>query len=206
MQSDIRKMGIEMSNLENRCVKFIDPCYFYIVKVNFRQAVSRKVAEECLSLKEPKPLCIYHTPFNLFLIFSCVNEGEEHQYNGNHNLIVSKYVCYFLARDPSFNNVSVGIIEFETQNQILTYLMWIVYASSREYLIELSKGKITQNDVNFSTEIELLKKYNLVEVWENSTEKYGLFLRLSKGNIKSMSEYLDARNTSKYINFIFYDK
>ena len=141
-----------------------------------------------------------------------MSEGNSHQFNGDHHRIVSKYATLF-ARAPvgNVNNINVKIIEFETQTQVVTYMGWLVFQTSQRAMKRLSGGKITDNLLYFRTERELRDKLcdeaNVVWNEVESSERYGTFIRLRRKGDKivtsKLSEFFDAREYKRYVDFIF---
>ena len=141
-----------------------------------------------------------------------MSEGNSHQFNGDHHRIVSKYATLF-ARAPvgNVNNINVKIIEFETQTQVVTYMGWLVFQTSQRAMKRLSGGKITDNLLYFRTERELRDKLcdeaNVVWNEVEPSERYGTFIRLHRKGDKivtsKLSEFFDAREHKRYVDFIF---
>jgi hypothetical protein len=227
MLSSSKNLSNEMRIIEDSSVKFIPLDNYYILKCtvtydspNFAKNFDN-IAESMLHA-DPQPILVYYSYNKMFLLFSSVNfasceimddveiTNKQHQYNGNHNLIVSKYVRYFTIHLDNVNDISVEIIQFTTQTQIFIYLYWVLIQIYQENMMRMSDGKITSKEIQFFTEDELINilKKSGVE-WQNlkSKEKYGIFLRLrhnkNKTIITKLSELFDVQNEEKYLKFIF---
>lgn len=226
--SSSKNLSNEMHIIENTSIKFIPSDNYYILKCVFTHNDPNfvndfdEIAESMLHA-DPQPILVYHSHNKIFLLFSCVNfatsevmddveiTNKQHQHNGNHNLIVSKYVRYFTIHMNNVNDIFVQIIQFTTQTQVFVYLYWILIQISQENMIRMSKGNITSKEIQFFTEDELIniiKQKGGVE-WQNlkPKEKYGIFLRLrnkqNKTILTKLSELFDVQNEEKYIKFIF---
>lgn len=214
--SSVKRLSNEMDSLESDSDRFIQPDMYYIVrfKVDNNDDIQvktflplRNFAESMLS-SDPRPAAAYHNIDTISLIFSCSIDSEEHQFSGSHHRIVSKYASALARVVPL--DVSVGIIEFETQTQIVTYLGLDIFHTSQNAMKRLSGGKITDNLLHFRTEKELRDMLNDQGVdWNDvdPAEKYGTLIKLKskkgKVTISSLSEHFDARETKRYINFVF---
>jgi hypothetical protein len=194
------------------------------------------IAESLLKEITPKPIIVYYTsPTDLssgsssiiMMLFSCLDNNDAdcindsvntREFDGNHNLIVSKYVSFFVKKfsslrlsfDEQIPDINVSIVHIETQTKIFTYLSWIIFQVSQNRMIELSKGKITAKEIQFRTDGELkviLAKQNVI--WDELDPhiKFGTILRCKHKkngvNILRMSELLDARDAKKYLTFLF---
>ena len=239
-QSHVKKITSEMISLEKESIKFVPSDHYYFVKVNLNRGnykedddIKRKfpqgelsplyfshLAESLLELI-PKPIIVYYTDNLIMMLFSCEGDGDvinTREFDGNHNLIVSKYVSFFikqlssarLSHDEEIPEINVSIVHIDTQTKIFTYLSWIIFQVSQNKMIELSKGKITSKEIQFRTDSELkviLSKQGVK--WDELDPhiKYGTILRCkhkkSGDSILRMSELMDARDTKKYLTFLF---
>ena len=211
--SSVKRLTSEMEALENESNRFVWSEDYYVVRVQLENNVDsmENFAKDMLC-SSPQPIAVYYCPDEVVLIFSCMSEGNSHQFNGDHHRIVSKYATLF-ARAPvgNVNNISVKIVEFETQTQIVTYMGWIVFQASQRAMKRLSRGKITDNLLYFRTERELQdmlrEKVNVVWNEVEPSERYGTFIRLRcKGDkivTSKLSEFFDAREYKRYVDFIF---
>ena len=221
--SYVKKLTNEMILCEKESVNIIPPNFYYIVKIKFQipQAddnmnLIAEISEIALHLA-PKPIAVYYSSDTILLIFPRIEcsitnnfDSQHHEFEGNHNLIVSKYVLLFSKQLPMTSNISAEIVHFETQIKIFTYLSWIIFQTSQKAMIKLSNGSITQKEIQFRTDGELkiiLEKQGVIWNNINSNEKYGALIRLKrkkeKTSVMYLSEFLDARDTKKYINFLF---
>lgn len=212
MISSTKRVCNDMQSLEEENVKIIPPDDYYILKIKFYDAgkLERSLSERVLT-EDPKPLVVYYSHDVMLLLFSCVKGTlmTNHQLDGNHNLIVSKYVRFFTQVLPQSKDITVEIIHLHSRTVIFTYLSWIVFQTTQNSFVRLSNGRITTKDLQFLTEKELKSKFSERESWDdlNPHEKYGTLLALkqSKNSIDffSLSEPFDARDTKKYMAFIF---
>ena len=202
-----------MNALENESNRFVPSESYYVIRVQLGQTAQTTptdlIAEEMLC-SEPQPIAVYHCNDEVVLIFSCMTDGEAHQFGGDHHRIVSKYATSFARANEGI--IDAKIIEFGTQTQIITYLGWIVFRTSQRVMKRLSNGKITDNLLYFRTEKELRDLLaeppeNIVWNTIDSSERYGTFIRLRCKRDKvvtvSLSEPFNAREYKRYDNFIF---
>ena len=210
--SSVKRLTNEMEELENESNSFVLSEEYYVVRVQLENNVDsmENFAEDMLC-SSPQPIAVYHCPDEVVLIFSCMSEGNSHQFNGDHHRIVSKYATLFARANKNVKNINVKIAEFETQTQVITYMGWIVFQTSQRAMKRLSGGKITDNLLYFRTERELRDKLrdeaNVVWNAVEPSERYGTFIRLRRKRDKfitlKFSELFDARENKRYINFIF---
>ena len=218
--SSVKRLTSKMEALENESNRFVRFEDYYVVRVQLENTGTcgtctcdsiKNFAEDMLC-SSPQPIAVYHCSDEVALIFSCMSEGNSHQFNGDHHRIISKYATLF-ARAPVSNvkNINVKIIEFETQTQVITYMGWIVFQTSQRAMKRLSGGKITDNLLYFRTERELRDKLrdeaNVVWNAVEPSERYGTFIRLRRKHNKiitsKLSEFFDAREYKRYVDFIF---
>ena len=213
MISSTKRICNDMRSLEEENVKIIPPDDYYIIKIKFYETkpLDKSLPEKVLN-ETPKPLAVYYSCDTISILFSCVKGTSitSHQLNGNHNLIVSKYVRFFTQNSPQSKDITAEIIHLHSRAVIFTYLSWVVFQTTQNNFMRLSKGRITTKDLQFLTEKELKNKFSEYENWDDldSHEKYGTLLtaKQSKNGItdfSSLSEPLDARDTKKYMVFIF---
>ena len=159
--SNVKRLTSEMEALENESSRFVRSEDYYVVRVqlenNADSMETQRLAEDMLC-SSPQPIAVYHCLDEVVLIFSCMSEGNSHQFNGDHHRIISKYVTLFARANKNVKNINVKIVEFETQTQIITYMGWIVFQTSQRAMKRLSGGKITDNLLYFRTERELRDK------------------------------------------------
>jgi hypothetical protein len=235
MTSNTKRIINELSTLETESASIVPSNYCYILKIkvcgphkdSLNSACNaesksllgslNKIAESLL-LTDPAPSSVYYSRDILLLIFSAAQELSEentavtHQLDGNHNLIVSRY-CVMLARLlPTVEKIDIRIVHLSSKTAVFSYLSYIIFTEYQESILLLSKGKITNKDLNFRTDNELrqllITKCNVNLDDEVPPEnKYGVLLRAkrikNKANYVKMSELFDARDTKKYISFIF---
>ena len=224
--SNTKRLAGEMSSFEAESSKIIPPSSLYAVKISFDQILSiediKKIATDEL-YSDPRPLSVYYNENTMILFFSYVVENYYlpggsaelfyHQLGGNHHHIVSKYTTNF-ARNPLLitSKITVSIIEFQMQTQVIAYLGWTIFQTSQDMLVKLSNGKITDELLQFRTQSELkdlLLGYTGVK-WDDikPQPKYGCIIKLKRKKNKSfiieMSESFDARETKKYTNYFVF--
>ena len=212
MISSTKRVHNDMHSLEEENITIIPPKDYYALKIKFysSEKLDSLVPEKLLN-ENPKPLVVYYSHDFMLVLFSCAKELSNHQFNGNHNLIVSKYARFFAQNYPAAKDITVEIVHLHSRTVIFTYLSWIIFQTSQNNLVRLSKGLITPKDLQFLTEKELKTKFsegnNLK--WDDLDphEKYGTVLHMRQ--IKKSTEYFglselfDARDTKKYTTFIF---
>jgi hypothetical protein len=223
MASSTKRVFNEMATFEKDSCKFIDPSHLYIVKIQIDDILQEENLKQTLSAElydQPEPLAIYfdNTCTSIYIIFSYVVENYyfpesfdqtyKHQYEGDHHLIVSKYVSKFISLLPG-SKITAKIIEFETQIQMIIYLNCVIFNSSQNAMIKFSKGKIREDILQFRTQTEL--KAMLLDLsnvkWDSlpSNKKYGAFLKLKrKKNKISVSEF-SGQFDDKDIKKILFD-
>ena len=214
--SNIRRLRNEMHLLERESDKYIPYDMYYIVKIigdTVDSGVVEKWGKNFLTknvIHQPLISYIFQTKISMeiFLVYSCLEEGEKHYLQGSHSKIISQYVS-LLSQELGVD-IRVSIIEFETRTQVLMYFSYLVHQNSQTAMIIASRNGISAADIRNHTQQELLGKLRDIEVdWSSlpGPEKYGMFYKLKKRQgkvvIASMSEVFDARNTKKYSVFIF---
>lgn len=207
-----KRLKNEMENLEYQSDKIISPEKYYIIKIytpadfnTMKNMGKIFLARNTLHV----PLVTYVFQNEICLIFSCMNEDQTHYLNGSQQKIISEYSSY-VSVELGCPDCIVNIIEFESQTQVVSYLIWKTYTNSQLCAYNISNKSITMEDINLYTQTEMIEKLGDLGInWEDisSEEKYGIFLKLKKEKntymISTLSEYLDARNSKKYINYIF---
>ena len=213
--SSVKRLTSEMEALENESNRFIRSEDYYVVRVQLENTDntcdSMKNFAKDMLCSSPQPIAVYHCRDEVALIFSCMSEGNIHQFNGDHHRLVSKYATLFARANENLKNINVKIVEFETQTQVITYMGWLVFQSSQRAMKRLSGGKITDNLLYFRTERELRDKLrneaNVVWNAVEPSERYGTFIRLRRKHDKiitsKFSEFFDARENKRYVDFIF---
>lgn len=211
MISSTKRVCNDMHSLEEENVKIIPPDDYYILKIKVYDAekLDRSLAEKVLN-ENPKPLIVYYSYDIMLLLFSCVKgtSMSNHQLNGNHNLIVSKYIRFFTQALLQSKDITAEIIHLHSRTIIFTYLSWIVFQTTQNNFVRLSDGKITTKDLQFLTEKELKNKFSN-DKWDDLDphEKYGTLLHAKQNKncveFFGLSEPFDARDTKKYMTFIF---
>lgn len=226
MLSCAKKISNEMITLEGNSAKFIAPSDLYTVKITFGNSTPsiediKKIATEELN-STPEPSAVYYNDVEIILMFSYVVENYylldapqelfTHQLEGNHHDIISKYVSKIISSYGNALNitqVNAKIIEFNTQNQAVIYLGWVIFEHSQKMLIKLSKNKIKEDLLQFRTQSELKEMlYDLSGVkWDSvaKSSRYGTILKIKKkkGKLSEFSDLFDAREHKKMISFIF---
>lgn len=222
MLSCTKKISNEMITLEGNSAKIIAPSDLYAVKITFGTSNPsvediKKIATEELN-STPEPSAVYFNDTEIILMFSYVVENYylldapqelfTHQLEGNHHDIISKYVSKTIS-SYGITQVNAKIIEFNTQNQAIIYLGWIIFEHSQKMLIKLSKNKIKEDLLQFRTQFELKEMlYDLSGVkWDSVAKslRYGTILKIKKkkGKLTEFSDLFDARDHKKMISFIF---
>lgn len=217
MNSSLKKMCNEISQMEKKSTMIIPPNNYYIVKLELHspcRTTSQSISELSMLTSEPKPIIVYHSSNIILFLFSCLtceeNSDISHQCEGDHATIISKYVLRYCDVLTNFN---VRIIHFDSQSEIISYISCIIFQTSRDAMKNLS-NKITAKDINFKTDTEL--KLQLEEQginWDTIEphKKFGTIIKLSneknsktsKDSIMKMSEMIDFRENKKYTKFIF---
>lgn len=208
-----KRIKNDMEDIEHDSDKFISSGKYYIIHIsipNYPPENMKNFGKIFLTRNsEHQPLSTYIFENELYLIFSCYEEEKSHYLEGSHQEIISEYVS-FISSETSSSEIKAHIVEFYTQTQIISYFIWKIYLNSRMYISKISDGKIDSNDIQSQTLNEittLLGEYGVD--WESlpNENKYGVFYKLKKSNekyvISTLSEYFDARNNQKYLNYIF---
>ncbi len=228
-QSSIKKLHHDMTSIERNSCRYILPNQYYIVNVTI-PSFSDTEKVKALLFDQHAPIAIYQSIDRVLLVFSCVEDDKEHELQGDTYLIVSKFTCFFandtnmltckvldmpsVSAKPSRLDISTRIVCFTTKNEILTYLMWIMYQTTQNAMIHLSGGKLTTKDLQFNTDSEnkqLLEKCGIK--WDKCEDfvKYGMILKLKRKKtdketgvtVTKMCEPFDAREIKKFSHFLF---
>lgn len=201
--SSVKRMTNEMTIMENESVKLISSEKYYVVRVTFDRCDPREIAE--LSLyATPQPSAVYFTPTEVMLIFAS-SDDEVHHLEGDHVKISSCYVKDFARYMPESDVIEAKIVEFDTPMHVVAYIGWVIVRTSQNEMIYASKGAVTETLARFRTEKELCDAL-LAEkvVWKSisTSIRYGTILHERDG-VDEMSGQFDARESARYINFIF---
>ena len=208
-----KKLKNEMENLEFQSDKIIPFEKYYIIKIHVlaEYEVIKNLGKIFLARNsQHTPLTTYVFQNEIYLIFSRMSsEDQNHYLNGSQQKIISEYVSYVSIELK--RGCEVNIVEFETQTQVVFYLMWKVYTNFQLCAYEVSDKSIKLEDINSFTQSEIIEKLESMGInWEediSNERKYGIFLKLKKDKnsyvISTLSEYIDARNSRKYVNYIF---
>jgi hypothetical protein len=227
--SNVKKVYSEMTMLESESDYCIPFNKYYILNLTLEPSTKNNIKElkqnktkcikkinlEDLAKKmlsrnmNHQPLSVYIFKNNISLIFSCLEENQNHYKNGSHHKIISEYVSVLSLELKSLINGS--IVELDTRTSVIMYLIWKVHSNSLRCIVDKSEGTISINDTKIQTLGELKIRLNIVDViWDDIdlTNRYGIFFKLKKKKntiiIDSLSEFLDSRDIKKYTNFIFY--
>lgn len=202
-----KKVQNDMEMIEMESDRHIEQTKYYLIHLHDSNLDSESVKVYGKTLlannQEHIPLAVYIFDTHIYLIFSCVDPESKHYQNGSQQKIISEYVSYASLKLNSAN-ISCKIVEFATQTQVITYFTWKIYNNSKNYISSLLKKEI---DKTIMESIEELKKNGII--WDEilPENKYGSFYKLKKMNdkiyISTLSEYFDANNFQKYINYIF---
>lgn len=213
--SVIRRLRNEMKALEENTDKYIPPELYYIVKIRIqcsdRDSIEKWAKIFLSSNLDHQPLATYtfvDQTSEIILIFSRLEEENDHWHQGSHSLIISHYVST-LSKEFD-GDVSAKLVEFASKTQVLAYFSLLVHDNSRRNMILSSRNNISSIEIRNCTHQELLDKLEEYGVdWEltDPSQKYGTFykLRKKKGKVmlSTISEAFDARDTKKYSMFIF---
>lgn len=223
MISSTKRLHNEMINFETDNAKIIPSNKYYIITINCTvenktsiislQSNVEFIESQLLSTNNDSncmPISIYYSNNKILIIFLSVDDDKFHQLNGDIELIISKYVFNFTKNMSDILDISAKIIQFSTQIEIFAYVSWIIYQTTQETILRLSKGVITSKELHFRTENELV---NILETngisWAkyDSCEKYGTLIKLGRKKnsmiIVKMSEPFDSRENKKYLKFMF---
>lgn len=220
--SSIKRLTNEMTNFEEESTTTIAPESYYVIRVTIGTSKgvedAQRIAEKELKDSSSAPLAVYCNHNEFILVFPCAIEDKPHYLEGNYQRIVSAYAAKFAANHHT-KDVNIKIVAFKTQMQVITYIGWIVLQTTHDALKRHSNGKITDSALNFRTITELIPVITEMGVdWEklSSPEKYGILVRQrrstknahskhsgSSKNVDYICEQFDARESKKYINFVF---
>lgn len=205
-----------MRLLEEESDRYISCEMYYIIKIQCEtantQAAEKRGKNFLTRNTAHQPLVSYifktETSAEIVLVYSCLEEGEEHWHGGRHSTVISYYAS-LLGKELGVD-VKVNIVEFETRTQVLTYFSWLVHENSRVSMVLSSANELSATDIRNHTYQELLERLKAVGVdWKSfpPSERYGTFYKLKKRKgkvvIASISEAFDARDTRKYSAFMF---
>lgn len=211
--SSTKRLHHEVISLEEDSDKFVPYDKYYVIAITI---LSGKVtlkdiqgwAKMMLTYDENhQPLVTYTYGMDIFLMYSCLNEGEDHYLKGSHQKLCSKYVSIFNNLIKGDSNVECKIVEVDTQNQMFAYFSYKIFNNSQNTLIQLSNGKITLKDIVYKTSKELHSQ--LDRRWDDipKIERYGVFYKFKRKKngvaITSLSDLFDARDHKKYNAFLF---
>lgn len=206
--SNIKKLSNEMALLQQQSDKYIPKDKYYVVSIEFTEDLELKDITQKLLIQDYQPSATYTFGRNISVVYSSVDENEEHYLNGSHHDIISAY-CSELCK-KSKSSVRCNIVEFETRMQVVSYFIWKIHNNSMLCLSSKSKKKISITDTKNKTLSELTHiLQELGIIWDDISkeERYGLFYKLKKRKngsiVVALSEAPDAREIKKFSTFIF---
>lgn len=216
-QSSMKRILNELQTLESESVTTIPTNYCYVLKIKVTKPQDMGFICEKLLLSQPRPSSVYYSKNVVLLIFPASSLTDDpsdttlHQLCGNHHLIVSKYVRLLSSYFETDCEVTVEIVHFSSKTKVFSYVSYIIFLELRSTLEKLANNKITSKEFTFRTEQEinnmLLERCNIDIENVDPVEKYGVLMNAKsvKGRTiySRLSEPFDARNTKKYISFMF---
>jgi len=210
--STVKKLQNEISTIEKEGIKKIEYNKFYVIAVeviegDVKDGDVKKWVKFFLKQKSHQPLSIYTFETDIYLIFSCLDgEHKMHYLDGEYHRLISDYVSKMnnIIKGPS--SICCHIVEFFTRTQVFAYFACKVFENSQRKMIKVTDGDV-KSDYTLQESLDIIEKSGII--WDDipKVERYGSFYRLrrNKGRIVtvSLSESFDARDSKKYIKFIF---
>ena len=193
-----------MHTLERESVKFIPEDSHYIVKITISSAQDAVSNISSIFNLPSQPLTVYvcqsETNTYFYLLYSCVDELDEHFIGGNQQ----KLCCFYMKNVSRIfgvecDDIDIEIIELPTQTMVCMYFSYIVFETMSQYLLNSSTA-ITRKDIAHLTCEEVITKSGLD--WENVSpkDKYGWFV---KADATELSELFDLRKLEEYKKVLF---
>ncbi len=199
--------------LKHKSNKFISSEKYYVIHIQLpntpRESVN-KWGRECILDADNQPLFVYVCNNEIYLFFSCLSEGD-HFMKGGHQEICSMYSSKLTNKICQINKLSsseyvfCNLIEFETRNEVFTYILWKNAKSSFQILASLLKIPIAE--VYKKTFDESLSQ--IKTPWDDipKSERYGTIYKLKKKKgkviLSSFSKLIDARKKEEYMAYFF---
>lgn len=203
--SSIRLVGNEVYRLEYPDDFLLGDSGYFVVRIqHLPHSAIRLDAIDFLSTTHPllhdKPKAAHIHRDVLTLFYTLPTEMLQRRYCD----IISYFVGYLSVKHSTIG-LKCNIIQFETKAQVLSFMIYHNRNLYFEFLMTLSP-KITKKDVLERALFELedilrsegidLKKYT-------ASQKYGEFLKVSLGKVKSMPGIKNIKNEGKYLSFIY---
>jgi len=189
--------------------KFIPIDFFYMVVVEITkpppQELLKEIAKDALTMKlceiERLPFVVYHLDeTKVVLAFSCLSEGEKHNFQGSHQLISSYYSSVFSIRTGIIT--TCRIVELPTRNSVLLYFT-LLSSGRHRAAIETKIGCENSGRSIYELTILSTKEKQIGNILEPHV-KWGTFYKLSSiDNVETLSEAINASELPKYENFLF---
>lgn len=125
-------------------------------------------------------------------------------------IILTRYTCELtkiLLSTTDDPRIEGKVIQFVSIYECVCYISWIITAYYRERLLEMSNDEITEKDLCYKPNIEMSNTLNSLGIDLTTippSEKYGVLMRLGKGNeIDYRCGEIDLKDQKRYISFIF---
>ena len=198
--------------IEQESDRYIPPHKYYILILTISDTKSlnlREIAKKMLVKNiSHQPLSAYVFENDIFLVYSCVDNEQNHYNGGSHHKIISEYVSGLTLQLKT--KIEGKILEFDSKTSVITYFIWKIHSNSLKFMVDVSNDKISSGDTKTKTLGELtLSLQDLGIDWDNldPVDKYGVSYKLKKKKGKiivcQLSEFFDSRDMKKYLNFIF---
>lgn len=205
--SSLKRIKNECIDLEKQSDKKILPDNYYTVHIHVEEGNNEDIIKSCkFFLKKTEAFLGYvHGDCDIYLIFSCLQDGGNHFLDGSHQNICS-YFSSVVSRNYDCNVIS-KIIEFECKTTILLYFSYLIFKNLSKYVSDKSSNTLKEKDIEFLTLSEIenaLSKFSLKFNEIPQSEKYGTFYKLISGdNFETLSEPIDIRKRDTYDVFFF---
>lgn len=171
------------------------------------------LAKFFLTQKRNQPLVVYVDHSKIYLLFTSVDESQEHFLGGLYHKLISYYSClmckWMIKNEYPISIIETNLIEYESHIEIFTFFSVKVYDNKMRCIerlfddttIEINISQLTEKEI-----IDILKKEGVNYNDISNADKYGTFAKLRKKGAKividKMEEYLDSRESKKYLDFI----
>lgn len=212
-----QSLSNEVDNLENTSRLCIPKNNYYVLSISIklednvnRDALIEDIevfSKNLLMNSENRPLAVYVCGTDVHLIFTSVEENQEHYLHGDHQLLCSKYVLLYYK--PEYSDIIVRIVHFSRQTELFTFLSLKNYNYTASVKCSMCPS-LSVSDVKSKTEREIQDILNDNNIdWDavSSRIKYGTLYRLRRKDKKifacRLSEAFHANNIDRYISFIF---
>jgi len=201
--TDVRTLKNAMLEYESKCKVVIPENYYYVVKLVDISPSTESEIEIFFDNYSHCRMVLSYLKGEYYILFDPLEKQPDH-------VSFATELCSAYTQKTG-RKCFANIVEFSSQTKVFIYYAWVQKEKCDELLIQLSKGKITKNNITEYTFLELKKILNKNgKKWEDidSAEKYGTFYKRSSfsDDIIGSFCYYNFSDDKKFLSDIFSSK